>query len=128
VFSPNAGGGVLDDRSIERLRCAAVVGGANEQLALPVHAEALHARGILYAPDYLVNAGGLLSLLHETGETDEEGVLERVRAIGDRLRSVVLEARQAGCSPLAVADRIAERRLQGRRSSTGTRGGGSPWT
>jgi leucine dehydrogenase len=117
VFSPNAAGGVLDDAAIARLRCAAVVGAANEQLAESRHGDALVARGILYGPDYVVNAGGLLSLLFELGETDEEGVLMRVRGIGTRLGELWQRARTEGVAPHTLADRMAEERLAQARQS-----------
>ena len=62
----------------------------------PRHGDALHARGILYAPDYVVNAGGLLSLLFETGETDEDGVVARVRGIGPASAALWERARDGG--------------------------------
>jgi leucine dehydrogenase len=116
VFSPNAAGGVLDDATIARLRCRAVVGAANEQLAADRHGDALAARGILYGVDYVVNAGGLLSLLYEMGETDEDGVTERVRGIGPRLRALWRRAREEGRPPHRVADAIAEERLAAARA------------
>ncbi len=117
VFAPCAAGGVLDDATISRLRCRAVVGAANEQLAETRHAEALLARGILYAPDYVVNAGGLLSLLHEVGETDEAGVLALVREIGPRVVEIVERARREGRSPGRVADRMVEEKLAAAREA-----------
>jgi leucine dehydrogenase len=115
VFSPNAAGGVLDDRTVARLRCRAVVGGANEQLQESRHGDALHARGILYAPDYVVNAGGLLSLLFETGRCDEAEVTARVRAIGPRLASLWREADETGRPPHRVADERVAARLAAAR-------------
>lgn len=117
VFSPNAGGAVLDDRTVPRLRCRAVVGAANDQLAEERHGTALQERGILYAPDYLVNAGGLLSLLYETGEADEEGVTARVRGIGGRLRELWARAEEEGVPPHVVADRMVEERLAAARGA-----------
>ena len=111
VFSPNAAGGVVNDATLPRLRCRAIVGGANEQLEEPRHGDALHERGILFAPDYLVNAGGLLSLLFEVGELDEDGVVERVKGIGGRLAALLAEARERGEAPHRAADRAAEERL-----------------
>ena len=125
VFSPNAAGGILDDDHIGRLRCAAVVGGDNEQLAEARHAGMLLGRGILYAPDYLVNAGGLLSLLHETGDLDEDAVLERVRGIGRRFREIALQAREEERSPAEVAERLARSRLAERRERDARRREGS---
>jgi leucine dehydrogenase len=116
VFSPNAAGSILDDDTVPRLRCRAVVGGANEQLAEPRHGDLLHARGILYGPDYVVNAGGLLSLLYETGEATLQGVTERVRAIGATLASVLERSRREGLAPHRVADRMVEERLAAARA------------
>lgn len=117
VFSPNAMGGILNDATLPRLRCRAVCGAANEQLAEPRHGDGLEARGILYAPDYVVNAGGLLSLLFEQGETDEEGVTRRVVGIGDRLFTLLQRARAEALPPQRVADRIVEERLAEARAA-----------
>jgi leucine dehydrogenase len=117
VFSPNAGGGVLDEATIARLRCRAVVGAANEQFADKGAGEALHARGILYGPDYVVNAGGLLSVLFETGELDERGVTARVRGIAVTLADVWARARKEGAPPHRIADGIVEERLRAARSA-----------
>ncbi len=116
VFSTNAGGSVLDDATIPRLRCKAVVGGANEQLAEPCHGDALAARGILYAPDFVVNAGGLLTILLETGETDEEGLAARAEAIGSRVSSVWERAAAEKLAPHRVAEQMAEEKLAAVRS------------
>jgi len=121
VFSPNAGGGILDRAAVARLRCRAVVGAANTQLADETAAEDLHARGILYAPDYVVNAGGLLSVLYETGALDEEGVTARVRAIAGTLADVWARARQERTLPHRVADAIVEERLAAARRARGLR-------
>jgi leucine dehydrogenase len=117
VFSPNAAGSILNDDTIPRLRCRAVVGGANEQLAEPHHGDRLQARGIVYGPDYLVNAGGLLSLLYETGEVDLAGVTGRVRAIGGTLGEVLARSCRDALSPHRVADRMVEERLAAARAA-----------
>jgi leucine dehydrogenase len=117
VFSPNAAGGILDDQSVARLRCRAVIGGANEQLLEPRHGDALHQRGILFGPDYVVNAGGLLSLLYERGEADEAGVTRLVEQIGVRLSALWARAREEGVAPHVVADRMAEERLAAARAA-----------
>jgi leucine dehydrogenase len=116
VFSPNAAGGIINDATVPRLRCRSVAGAANEQLAEPRHGDALHERGILYGPDYVVNAGGLLSLLFELGETDEAGVTRRVEAIGGRLTALWERARHEKVAPHRLADRIAEERLAAARA------------
>lgn len=116
VFSPNAAGGILNDETIPRLRCRVVAGGANEQLAEPRHGDALHARGILYGPDYVVNAGGLLSLVYDTEGADDEAVVARVAAVGPRLAALWERARTAGLAPHRVADLMAEERLAAARA------------
>ncbi len=92
------------------------MGAANDQLDQPRHGDALAARGILYGPDYLVNAGGLLSVLFEKGETDEEGVVERIEDIGPRLLALWARAREEGLPPHRVADRMAEERIAAARA------------
>jgi leucine dehydrogenase len=116
VFSPNAGGSVLSAETIPRLHCRAVVGAANDQLAEPADGDRLHARGILYGPDYLVNAGGLVSLLCEVGELDEDATIERVRDIGARLADLLRRSEAEHVPPHRMADRIVEEKLAAARA------------
>lgn len=113
VFAPCAVGGVFDDGSIPRLACDVVAGSANNQLEAPRHAEALHERGVLYAPDHVVNAGGALAfgLLHK-GLDDLDEIRSRVRGLEDRLREVFREAEGADESPVHAARRLARRTLE----------------
>jgi leucine dehydrogenase len=113
VLSPNAGSGALDAGAIARLRCRAVVGGANEPLAAPEDAAALHARGILWAPDYVASAGGVLSRPFETGEWDAARTRREVAAIGERLQGIWTRAAREGVPPGRVAERMVEERLVG---------------
>jgi leucine dehydrogenase len=117
VFSPNAMGGVIDETTVAGLRCRAVVGSANVPLAEDRHGDALHERGILYGPDYVVNAGGLLTILHETGVVDENGIRERVRAIGPRVAALWERSRREDVPPHRLADRIVEERLAAARAA-----------
>ena len=112
VFSPCATGGVLSAETIPRLRCRIVAGAANNQLAEPADAERLHERGILYAPDYVVNAGGIIHLasLELLGE-DERAKDARVRDIAATLAQVFETAAAEGISTGAAADRIVRERL-----------------
>ncbi|GGD53425.1 amino acid dehydrogenase [Erythrobacter arachoides] len=94
VFSPNALGAVLDDAGIAQLDCSIVAGGANNQLARPEHGRVLHERGILYAPDYVINAGGIINvsleyLCRQHGEPcDINEVRKRIAQIPGRLQSI----------------------------------------
>lgn len=118
IFSPNALGGVLNAETIPRLRCAIVAGAANNQLQ-DEHADArrLHERGILYAPDYVINAGGLLNVAAELEETyDPRRVLERASGIYDTLLRIFRIARERGILPTEAAAAIAEERIAAIRS------------
>ena len=109
IFSPCGLGGAINQRSISLLRCAAVAGAANNQLIDIDMADQLDARGILYAPDYVINAGGLLhvALTHQGVAHGE--IAARVKAIGERLDSIFTQSKNEGRSPAEVADRQAER-------------------
>ena len=111
VFAPCALGGVLDDETVPRLRCDVVCGAANNQLAARRHADRLAERGILYAPDYVVNAGGLISGVVELEGGDTDAALARAAGIRDRLEGMFETARAEGITPVAAADRYAERRM-----------------
>lgn len=109
VFVPAGVGGMLTSAVIEELRAAAVVGPANNQLAEADGAERLAARGILYAPDYVVNAGGVIHL-GSPGESRAE-VLARIDALGDRLDEVFALAEAEGVDPARAAELLVRRRL-----------------
>jgi leucine dehydrogenase len=112
VLSPCATGGVLSAETIPRLRCAIVAGAANNQLAAPEDAERFAERGILYAPDYVVNAGGIIHLasLEMLGE-DEARRDERVRGIADTLTEVFRRAEADAVSTSAAAEAMVRERL-----------------
>jgi glutamate dehydrogenase/leucine dehydrogenase len=114
VYSPCAVGGTLNAESIPRLACRAIAGCANNQLAEPEDAERLLERGILYAPDYVVNAGGIIQLIGLEDEGWDEPQLEqRLAGIGDTLRTLFAEADAEGVTPAEAADRLVRRRLAG---------------
>jgi len=112
IYSPCAVGGTLNAESIPRLACRAIAGCANNQLAEPEDAERLQERGILYAPDYIVNAGGIIQLIGLEDEGwDETQLEERLAGIGDTLRTLFAEAEKEGVTPAEAADRLVRRRL-----------------
>lgn len=112
LFSPCATGAVLNADTIPRLRCRVVAGAANNQLAAPVDADRLSAAGILYAPDYVVNAGGVLHLAgyERLGWTPEQ-MTARLAGIGETLVRVFATADLDGVTPQAAADRMASERI-----------------
>ena len=115
VFSPNALGAIFDDQGVARLAAPIVAGGANNQLAGPEHGPALAARGILYAPDYVINAGGIIAvtleyLARRSGEPCGIGeVQRRLKEIPDRLRGIWQQAESSGATSDQVADAMAQR-------------------
>ena len=114
VFSPNAMGAGLNAATIAGMRVAIVAGAANNQLAAPGDGARLAARGILYAPDYVINAGGIISVVAEyRGETDPAVVADGIAAIEVRLADVFATAAASGLATDVVADAKA-RRLIGR--------------
>jgi leucine dehydrogenase len=116
VFAPCALGAVLDDRTIPLLGAPIVCGGANNQLAEARHAAALAARGILFVPDYIANAGGVIDFHQErTCDDAPDAVLGAVSRIHDITRDVLERAARAGETPLEVADRIVLGRLAAAR-------------
>ncbi|MHB8650203.1 MAG: Glu/Leu/Phe/Val dehydrogenase family protein [Gaiellaceae bacterium] len=116
VYAPCAVGGTLNATSIPTLRCRIVAGSANNQLAEPEDAERLRERGILYAPDYVVNAGGVLQLLGIEEHGWDEAELERnLAAIGDTLRALFREGEADGITPAAAAERLAAARVAAAR-------------
>ena len=116
VYSPCAIGGTLNADSIPALRCRIVAGSANNQLATPEDADRLHERGILYAPDYVVNAGGVIQLVGLEDEGWDEAELQRGLAkIGDTLREVFTGAERDGTTPAAAAEQLAATRIAAAR-------------
>jgi leucine dehydrogenase len=120
IFAPCALGGVLNEKTVPVLNCRIVAGSANNQLADEVDGDALFSRGILYAPDYVINAGGLINLSFEHGSHgshgtaggyDREQMLAKVRQIPRTLGEIFHRARAESAPPHRVADRMVEERL-----------------
>ena len=112
ILAPCALGGVLHARSIETLRVRVICGAANNQLANREDGERLRARGILYAPDYVVNAGGIISVaLEYLGSGSEAEAQARIEKIPLTLRRILESAAASGESTSEVADRLAQQRI-----------------
>ena len=111
VYAPCALGGALDDATVEVLRAAVVCGGANNQLAHPGVEKQLQDRGIVYAPDYCVNAGGLVQVAAERDGSSLEHARERVTGLFDTTLAVLARAAAEGVPPSVAADRTAEQRM-----------------
>lgn len=111
IFAPCALGAVLDATTIGQLACTAVVGSANNQLASEDDARRIHETGVLYAPDYVVNAGGVINIAEEQGGYDHARAEKRIERIYDTVLRVLDLAEADGLTTADAADRFAEQRL-----------------
>jgi|SRR5688572_6140557 len=119
IFAPCAMGGSISQHTLPRLTCEVIAGSANNQIAGADVPRAILERGILYAPDYVINAGGLINVYVELHGYDRTRALALTREIYSRLRKVFAVAQELGIPPSVAADRIVEQRLaQGRRERT----------
>lgn len=119
IYSPCARGATLNDQTIPKLRCKAIAGCANNQLLEPRHARDLMARGILYAPDYVINAGGIINVSVELlpGGYDENASLRKIERIYQNLKAVFEISRLESIPTNEAAARLAEQRLAAGRES-----------
>ncbi|AMG75010.1 Glu/Leu/Phe/Val family dehydrogenase [Sphingopyxis granuli] len=109
VLSPNALGAILTEESIGKLKVSIVAGAANNQLATEADGQRLHDRGIVYAPDYVINAGGIINVaLEYLGQGSHEEVERRIGQIPGRLADIWAESRASGTPASDVADRMAQ--------------------
>jgi leucine dehydrogenase len=120
VLSPCALGGAVSAELVPRLRCRVICGAANNQLAHGDLADRLAEREILWAPDYVVNAGGIVNIYEEFGGYDPVRAEREVRRIGETTRLVLERARRDGTTPSAAADAIAEERVAAGRRPDGS--------
>ena len=112
IFAPCALGAILNDDTLPRLKAKAVAGGANNQLADPArHGAEIARREILYAPDFVINAGGLINVFQEFIGYDQERALRRAKGIFDNVLRVFSIARRDGVPTAVAADRMAEARI-----------------
>ncbi len=111
IFAPCAMGGAINEETVERLRCRAVVGSANNQLETESMADRLVARGILYAPDFIVNAGGIINIADELNGYDWRRAAAAVDQIGDNLRKVFDKADERSVTSNVAAIEVAKDRI-----------------
>jgi leucine dehydrogenase len=109
IFAPCALGGILNDETIPKLTCKVVAGGANNQLLdEKKHIQQLVDRGILYAPDYAINAGGLINVANEL---EEDRALKQAEGIYDTMRAIIRVAKQEKITTTQAANKLAEERM-----------------
>jgi leucine dehydrogenase len=113
VFAPCATGGILNAKTIPQLKCSVVAGGANNLLEGPQDGEALHQRDILYAPDYIINAGGAIFLVSvESMGWSISSAKDRIVEIGDTLTDIYAHAEKSGINSMEAAEELAKGRVK----------------
>ena len=114
IFAPCAHGGILNPVTIPLLKCKGIVGAANNQLSVPEDAERLKQRGILYAPDYVVNLGGAMGItsIEAEGVTEEESMENVQKTIAKTLEEIYMYAKSADINTVEAAINIARQRLE----------------
>ena len=112
IYAPCALGGVINDITVPKLKCEIVAGAANNQLLEPRHGDALEQRGILYAPDYVANAGGVINVYGELAGWDQDRAYRKAGEIYDTVLGVFEIAKESGVPTYVAADRLAERRVK----------------
>ena len=128
ILAPCALGGVFDDETIPRLACRAIVGAANNQLGAVGADRQLARRGILYAPDFVVNAGGIINIAEEFVGYDRDRALASVARIEDTTARVLATAAEHDVTPLEAAERLARERIASEGSGRWEPGSPAAWT
>lgn len=111
IFSPCALGGIINDETIPKLKAKVIAGSANNQLKEERHGDQIHEKGIVYAPDYVINAGGLINVADELEGYNRERALKKVETIYDNLMKVFEIAKRDNIPTYKAADRMAEERI-----------------
>jgi leucine dehydrogenase len=111
IFAPCALGAVINDETIGDLKCKAIAGGANNQLAESRHAKALQELGILYAPDFVINAGGLMNVFVELEGYSSERAIDKTTQVYDSLLEIFKISKESSITTEDAANELAERRI-----------------
>ncbi len=111
IFSPCALGAVINDFTVEQLKCKIIAGCANNQLAEERHGDILNEKGILYIPDYIINAGGVINVYEEFRGYNKERALKKASHIYDIVREIIEISKGENIPTYKAADRLAENRI-----------------
>lgn len=117
IYAPCALGATINDETISRLKAKVIAGSANNQLQSSEHGDIIHEKGIVYAPDYVINAGGVINVADELNGYNQERAMKRVETIYSSLERVFEIAKRDKIPTYVAADRMAEERIQSVRNS-----------
>ncbi|MFC9597240.1 branched-chain amino acid dehydrogenase [Peribacillus butanolivorans] len=117
IYAPCALGAVINDQTINQIKAKVIAGAANNQLKEPVHGDQIHEKGIVYAPDYVINAGGVINVADELLGYNRERALKKVETVYDTIERVIEIAKRDNIATYKAADRMAEERIERMRNS-----------
>ncbi|KZE66360.1 leucine dehydrogenase [Fictibacillus phosphorivorans] len=117
IFAPCALGAIINDDTISKIKAKVVAGAANNQLKETRHGDALHEMGIVYAPDYVINAGGVINVADELNGYNRDRAMKKVETIYDNIASVIEISKRDNIPTYLAADRLAEERIERMRKS-----------
>lgn len=117
IFAPCALGAIINDQTIPQLKAKVIAGSANNQLKESRHGDAIHEKGIVYAPDYVLNAGGVINVADELHGYNQERALKKVETIYNNVEKVISISKRDGIPTYLAADRMAEERIEKMRKS-----------
>ncbi|MGM9954797.1 MAG: branched-chain amino acid dehydrogenase [Peribacillus sp.] len=117
IYAPCALGAVINDGTISKIKAKVIAGAANNQLKEPIHGDQIHEKGIIYAPDYVINAGGVINVADELKGYNRERALKKVEGVYDSIERVIEIAKRDKIPTYKAADRMAEERIERMRNS-----------
>ncbi len=117
IYAPCALGATVNDETIPQIKAKVIAGSANNQLKEPRHGDTIHELGIVYAPDYVINAGGVINVADELYGYNQDRALKKVESIYDTIAKVIEIAKRDGIPTYQAADRLAEERIERMRNS-----------
>ncbi|MDN4074684.1 branched-chain amino acid dehydrogenase [Fictibacillus terranigra] len=117
IFAPCALGAIINDQTIGEIKAKVIAGAANNQLRETRHGDAIHEMGIVYAPDYVINAGGVINVADELNGYNHDRAMKKVETIYDNIAKVIEISKRDGIPTYLAADRLAEERIERIRNS-----------
>jgi len=115
IFAPCALGAIINDETIPELKCKIVAGSANNQLEENRHGRVLHEKGIRYAPDYVINAGGLIAIYMESKHSTPEEGMKKVEEIEEKIDKIIAVSKEQNEPTYEIANRLADERIRTKR-------------
>jgi leucine dehydrogenase len=120
IFAPCALGAIINDETIPKLKCKIVAGAANNQLEENRHGRILHGKGIRYAPDYVINAGGLIAIYMESKHSTPEEGIKKVEEIEEKIDKIIAVSKEHNEPTYEIANRLADERISDKKKELET--------